>query len=96
MEKISLNSTLKRIPEQIFSKVDQDVIMLSIDEGKYFALNESAARIWDLLEQPIEVLAIVNRLIDEFDISKKNCEIETIDLLNELHSSKLVILCETG
>ena len=93
MKKISLTSTLQRNPKQVFSKVDQDVVMLSIEEGKYFALNESGARIWELLEQPVRVQAIVNQLLNEFDITKNNCEIETLDLLNELHKNKLVILC---
>lgn len=93
MEKISISTTLKRNPEQIFSTVDQDIIMLSLEEGKYFALNEAGARIWELMEHPILVETLINKLLDEFEVSNNKCNIETLNLLNELHENKLVILC---
>ena len=93
MTNISLRSSLKRDPEQVFSTVDNEVIMLNLNEGKYHAFNEVAARIWELLDQSIEVKSLVSILSKEYDISNTVCEKETLELLNELYKKNLIILC---
>lgn len=94
MEKVLLTSIVKRNPKQIYSIVDKDVVMLSLEEGKYFALNEVGARIWELMEQSIKVNDLISELLDEFEVSKKKCEIETLEILNELHRNKLTSICK--
>lgn len=93
MVSISLKSSLKRDPEQVYSKVDSEVIMLSLNEGKYHALNEVGTRIWELLDQSIEVKSLVSILTKEYDISITVCEEETLELLNELYEKGLIIQC---
>lgn len=89
---ISLTTSLKRNPKQIFSKVDNEVIMLSLDEGKYYSLNEVGARIWELIDQPLEVKTLVSKLTKEFDVSNEVCANETLRLLNEFNKEGLIIL----
>lgn len=89
---VSLTSKVNRNPNQIFSRVDQDIVMLSLDEGKYFALNEVGARIWEYLEHSIMVKDLINKLLYEFDVSIKKCEIETMEILNDLYNNKLIVI----
>ena len=93
MESISIESSLKRDPDQIFSKVDHEVIMLSLNEGKYYALNEVATRIWELIEKPIIVKDLIKKLYTEFDVSSNVCEKDTLELLNDLHEQGLIVIC---
>lgn len=93
MQRISKTTSLKRDPSQIFSKIDDEVVMLSMKEGKYFALNEAGTRIWEIIEHPIKVQSLIDNLMDEFNVSKNKCELETLELLNDLYKKRLVIIC---
>ena len=91
MEKVTLKSRVQRNPKQIYSRVDKDIVMLSLDEGKYFALNEIGASIWENMEYSIMVKELICKLLDEFDVSIKKCEIETLEILNELLNKNLIV-----
>ena len=92
MKTVSLTSIIKRNPMQVHAKVDHEIVMLGLDEGKYYALNEVGAQIWDYLDQPTIVQDLINKLLAEFDVSLEKCEIETLELLNELLNNNLIVL----
>jgi hypothetical protein len=43
------------------------ITQVGVDLQKVYLLNETAAAIWDLLEEPQDVSAIVARLLEEYD-----------------------------
>ncbi len=92
MNSIALKTTIKRNPELVSTDVDGEKVMMSIENGEYFGLDSVGSRIWELIENPIKVEELVNLLIDEFDVSKEKCEIDTIEFLNELMEKKLLII----
>ena len=89
---VSPASTVKRNPMQVYSKVDHEIVMLGLDEGKYYALNEVGARVWEHLDHPTLVKELIHKLLGEFDVSVEKCEIETLELLNELYDNKLIVI----
>ncbi len=92
MISIDNNTILKRNPELISTDVDGEKVMMSIENGEYFGLDSVGSRIWELIENPIKVEVLVNLLIDEFDVSKEQCEVDTLEFLNELMEKKLLII----
>ena len=74
MENISLTTIIRRDSKQIFSNVDAEVIMLSLNKGNYYALNKVGSRIWNLINQPIQVNSLIECLTKEFNVSKNSCE----------------------
>jgi len=92
MDLIALKTTIKRNPELVSTDVDGEKVMMSIENGEYFGLDSVGSRIWELIENPIKVEALVDLLIDEFDVSKEQCEVDTIEFLNELMAKKLLII----
>jgi len=49
-------------------------------------------RIWELIENPIEVNSLVEQLIDEFDVSREHCEADTFEFLEQLFEKNLLIV----
>jgi len=66
------------------AEVDGEVVVLSPSDLRYHALNESAAAIWDLLEQPAVVADLVDRLVEQFDVDRSECETDVQAHLDEL------------
>lgn len=92
MNSIFIHSTIKRNPELVSTDVDGDKVMMSIESGEYFGLDPVGSRIWELIENPIKVEALIELLVDEFEVSKEQCEIDTLEFLDELLEKKLLLV----
>jgi len=92
MNSIKLNSIIKRNPELVSSDVDGEKVMMSIESGEYFGLDPVGARIWELIENPIQVNILIEKLLDEFEVEKELCEADTLDFLKQLLEKNLIII----
>lgn len=78
-----------RKKELLSSKMDDEVVMMHPESGKYFALNPVASRIWELIESPHSLSELVEKLTKEFDVPEQKCHKEVSEFLNEIISKKL-------
>ena len=78
------NSIIKRNPKQVYSAVDDEIIMLSIENGEYYNLDSIGKEIWDFLESPHNLEEIIIHLIKIYDVSADQCLTDTIPYLKEL------------
>jgi hypothetical protein len=92
MNIINHQSIIQRSNKLVSSNMDGETVMMSIENGEYFGLNPVGSRMWELIENPIEVDALIELLLDEFDVSREQCEIETMEFLNHLLDKKLLTI----
>jgi len=92
MKSITLNTTIKRNPELVASDMDGETVMMSINNGEYFGLDPVGSRIWTLIENPIRIDKLIEQLLEEFDVTKEQCEIDTLEFLNQLQDKNLLII----
>ena len=69
---LGLDSWVIRSPEPIAAQVGDDLVMLSVEHGKYFSLNTTAAAIWRRLEAPMQIGELCDQIVEEFDISREH------------------------
>ena len=82
---LSLSTTVVATEQQISCDVGDEAVLLSVDDGEYYALNAVAASIWRLLQQPRTVEAMRDALLAEYrGVSVEDCEREVISLVGEL------------
>jgi hypothetical protein len=91
-EKIALQHIVKRNPEIVTSNIDGEIVMMSIDNGEYYGLDEIASRIWELIEKPISVNSLIEALMDEFEVNKPDCANDTLEFLSEMANKGLIIV----
>lgn len=65
-------------------------VMMSIERGKYFALEASGQRIWEMMAEPVQVSDIVDRLTAEYDVPRERCEAEVLQFLGDLKQNGLL------
>ena len=58
----------------------------------YIELNESAACLWECMKNPCTIRKLIRTLMDEFEISDKQAEEDTIEFLTELQTHHMVIV----
>jgi hypothetical protein len=83
-------TALVRSTEPLFRQVDGDTVMFHPTRGEYFALDPVGTRVWELLERPITIEAICNRLKAEYDVTFDRCVEDVSDLVGRLRAAGLV------
>ena len=90
---ISLKDKFVRDPGLLASEVDGDLVMLSIESGKYFGLNPVAKQIWNILEKPTKLSELCVHLIAQYNIEPMQCEREVLQFMERMNEQKLVRTC---
>ena len=83
---------VKRREDIDVTEFNNEKVMMDIENGKYYALNEVGALIWDLIEEKIIVSNIINKLLEEYDIDNTRCTKEVLDYLINLDKEKLILV----
>lgn len=73
-----------RNSKTISGRLHDELVMMDIDQGKYFSLNPVATRIWELLEQPMLPGELCNLLMEEYEVGADQCREEVEELLAEM------------
>jgi PqqD family protein of HPr-rel-A system len=74
----------------VFTLVDDDLIGLDSEQGLVHSLNETAARVWEIVERPTSVGAICDTLEREYEVDPAVCAEQVTLLLDELRRAGLV------
>ena len=78
------HSRLARAPELIAADVDGEMVMMSVERGEYYGLNEVGARIWSLLASPKTLTELQQCLCAEYAVSPEQCRHELQPFIDEL------------
>lgn len=76
--------------EPVAVEVDQAVVMMGLEQGKYYGLEGIGGRIWSLIEQPSSISDICDTLVAEFEVEPDVCLLEVTSFVTELAREKLV------
>jgi len=79
-----------RIEDIISGSLHDDLVMMDIDKGKYFALNPVATRIWELLEKELSFDELCKLLLEEYEVEEEQCRREVEEYLEEMVKMKLL------
>ena len=66
-------------------------VMMDVMTGKYYNLGAVGGRIWELLEEPMTLAALVQKLTDEYDVSAEQCRNDILPFLNTLLERGLLV-----
>jgi hypothetical protein len=87
---LNINTLLIRNPNQVFTDVDGEVIMLNVENSEYYNLPGTAGLIWNNLAKPMSIKELVGHLIAEYEISFEDCLKDVQPFINELIIKNIV------
>ncbi|MFQ5351045.1 MAG: PqqD family protein [Thermoanaerobaculia bacterium] len=80
-----------RIPEHVLArKLDDEMVLLNLDSGEYFGLNDTGTRVWELLADGCSRQQIVDRLTEEFEVAADDASGHVTALCDELVEAGLL------
>jgi hypothetical protein len=74
----------------LVERVEDETVLLDLDSGLYFALNEVGARVWELCDGTRDVDTIVEVVTAEYDAEATAVRADVIELLEQLAAERLL------
>ena len=88
---LSINTVVLASPQQVSCDIADEAVLLSMSDGEYYGLNEVAASIWKLVQQPRTLAEVRDALLAEYDdIHPAECEQAVVKFLTEMVALDLV------
>ena len=92
---IKLDQTVKPHPEVVCTDLGgKEAVLLHLDTKKYYSLNQTGLRIWQILSDGHTPAYVVEQLQDEFEVTAEKARESVIELMNELIAEKLLTLTD--
>jgi hypothetical protein len=61
---------ISRSPSVLTAEVDGEVVMMSIEQGRYFGLDDIGSDIWKRLEPPCSFADLIDRLAADYEADR--------------------------
>ena len=83
-------SQVSRNEAIVFTDLDNTIVMMDVDEGQYYELDPTGARIWTLLETGRSVTDLCDALVAEFEVEPDTCHHDTLEFLQTASALRIV------
>ncbi len=90
-----LNITSKIIRNSdkfLSSTLGNEIVMMNTVNGTYIGLNEVSSNIWNYLENERTAGEIIDLLLNDYDVSRENCEPQTIECLTKMEKQGIIVV----
>lgn len=94
MKAIALNQkdTIQLEPSLLYSKIGDEIVLLTIESGKYFKVDAVGSRIWEMIKEPMTIENLCQALTGEYDISSEECLKDITLFLERLQEDNLILI----
>ena len=87
---LSLRHSITVAPDIVFREVDGEAVILNLETGLYFGLDQVGTRIWQLIQEHGSLQKVFETMSDEFDVGPDALERDLLGLMGELCGKGLV------
>jgi hypothetical protein len=81
----------RAIAEALVATLSDGAVLLNLQTKRYFSLNETGTRIWEMVQQTAEEEAIITTLLNEYDVEEPVARSEVRRILDELIEAQLIV-----
>jgi hypothetical protein len=90
------NDHVMLAPDVVVQRIQQEAVLLKLADQVMFSLNETGARIAELIGQRTPIPAIVERLAHEYRVTEDQVAADVYALINQLVLRQLVVVHKAG
>lgn len=81
----------RAIAEALVATLADGAVLLNLQTKRYFSLNETGTRIWEMVQQTADEETIVATLLGEYDVEEAMARSEVRRILDELIDAQLIV-----
>ena len=90
MSEITLDSVVCRSSDVMAISVENELVMMDIDRGMYYALNAVGSVIWERIARPQTVADLCDQLQQVYAVDAATCAADVLAVLNDMAANGLL------
>ena len=95
VQDLMLENVTITLPQRVlFQTVDGGVVLLDIESGEYYGLNEVGSRIWALLQEERSPIEILSTLRSEYGVPEEILRSDIQQFLHHLQTNGIIQIHE--
>ena len=91
----TLKSQVSLSDQVMFRDLGGEMVLLHIESGKYYGLDDVGARMWALLSENGSLDAAYHALLEEYQVAEEQLQADLVRLVDELAGQGLLTVVET-
>ena len=96
MSSVSDTTVVVAARDVLSADFDPDLVLLKLQDGTYYGLDDVGARVWALLQSPVPLGVIRDTITSEFDVEPARCTRDIQAFVADLIGRGLVDVCTDG
>jgi hypothetical protein len=89
---IGATTMISRSPSVLTAEVDGEIVMMSIEQGRYFGLDDIGSDIWKRIEPPCSFGALIDGLAADYEADRATISTDVQNLLGLMAEQDVVRL----
>ena len=85
-------SLISRNSSVLAAEVDGEIVMMSIEQGRYFGLDDIGSDIWKRIDPPCSFADLIDRLAADYDADRATIAADVRELLSRMVAHDVVRL----
>jgi hypothetical protein len=81
----------RAIAEALVATLSDGAVLLNLQTKRYFSLNETGTRIWEMVQQTADEETIIATMLNEYDVEEPMARSEVRRILDELIEAQLIV-----
>lgn len=90
--RIGATTVISRSPSVLTAEVNGEIVMMSIERGRYFGLNDIASDIWKRIEPPCSFATLIDGLAADYEANRASIITDVQALLDRMVEHDVVRL----
>jgi len=86
----TLQDVITISPDVVFRDLDGEAVLLNLETGTYFGLNEVGTRMWNLLQQHSALQRVFENMQEEYEVAPEVLEQDLLRLVGQLCAQGLI------
>lgn len=83
-------SRFQAIEEHLFSELNEEAVILSLKNGKYYGLNSVGVTVWKNIQKAASLAEIETAVLSEYAVDVETCRREVSLFLEKMLSEELI------
>jgi hypothetical protein len=75
----------------VFRELEGEAVLLNLDSGMYFGLDQVGTRVWQLLAEHQRVPAVIEKMLEEYEVGREALEADVARLVAALLDKGLLV-----
>lgn len=91
MKPITLDTIVRRNDDIFTGTIDNEMVAISIQSGKYYQLNKTGSRILALLDNPRSIKELCEAIQGNYKIDSDVCQNDILEFMKDMANKNLIL-----